>query len=164
MSCPNKVGLIDVITGQSSIEDAVQTTEIENLFVLPCGAAPPNPAELLHTTRFRQIVRDLEGKYDRVIFDSPPLGAVSDALVLGHMVDAVLLILKFGQTRRELLRRSIEQLETVGAPFMGCVLNDIDASNGGYGYSYYYYYRYDGAEDGGDHKKRKKGSADALSG
>jgi capsular exopolysaccharide synthesis family protein len=168
MSCPNKVGLVNVIVDEVGLDEAIQPTEIENLFVLPCGSAPPNPAELLHTARFRQIVRDLEGKFDRVIFDSPPLGAVSDALVLGHMVDAVVLILKFGQTRRELLRRSIEQLETVGAPFMGCVLNDIDASNSGYGYSYYYYYRYDGDSDSAPERKKakkaKSGSPDALAG
>jgi polysaccharide biosynthesis transport protein len=161
MDCNNKVGLVNAITGEMTLDEVIQPTEIENLFVLPSGANTPNPAELLHTARFRQIVRDLADKYDRVIFDSPPLGAVSDALVLGHMVDAVLLILKFGQTRRELLRRSIEQLETVGAPFMGCVLNNIDASSGSY--SYYYYYRYDGGEEGAPPKKRgKKGSPDAL--
>jgi Mrp family chromosome partitioning ATPase len=64
---------------------------------------------------------------------------VADALILSHSADAVLLILKFAQTRREMLKRSVEQLVTVGAPFMGCVLNDVEPDAPGYAYSYYYY-------------------------
>ena len=68
------------------------------------------------------------------------MGAVSDPLILSRMVDGLLLVLMFGKTKRELLRRSIEQLVTVGAPFMGCVLNNIDTSRSNYyGYSYYRY-------------------------
>jgi capsular exopolysaccharide synthesis family protein len=162
MACDNKIGIANVITGESKLEDAIQTSEIENLFVLPAGTIPPNPAELLHATAFREIVRELGQRFDRVIFDSPPLGAVSDALILSHMVDAALLILKFGQTRRELLRRSIEQLETVGAPFMGCVLNHIDASSSAYSYAYYYSYRYDSHEDELDAARRKTRAKDKL--
>jgi Mrp family chromosome partitioning ATPase len=82
-------------------------------------------------------------KYDRVILDSPPLGAVADALILSQLVESVLLVVKFGQTRREMLERAVEQLEGIGAPFKGCVLNEVDTSGSGYGYSYYYRYSYD---------------------
>lgn len=142
----NTAGLADVLLGKSSLNDAIRPTEIENLSVLSCGEIPPNPLELLHTKKFQEVIAELRRSYDRVIFDSPPL-AVSDGLVLSHSVDAVLLILKFGKTRRELLKRSVEQLEAIGAPFMGCVLNDISASTAGYAYSYYYYrYRYEDDE------------------
>lgn len=145
----NEEGLSNVIMGSSTLDQAVRQTSVENLFMMSCGEIPPNPLELLHTERFQQLVKDLRSKYDRVIFDSPPLAAVSDGLVLSHSVDAVLLILKFGQTRRELLKRSIEQMEALGAPFMGCVLNDIDAAAGSaYAYSYYYS-RYKYEEDDG---------------
>jgi capsular exopolysaccharide synthesis family protein len=146
----NNTGLSNVIMGNATIEDVVQDTGIENLSAISCGEIPPNPLELLHTERFEKVVEELRASYDRVIFDSPPLAAVSDGLVLSHSVDAVLLILKFGQTRQELLRRSIEQLEALGSPFMGCVLNDISADAGSaYAYSYYYYrYRYDSDGDG----------------
>jgi len=151
----NKKGISSILTGDMPLAEAVLETEVENLEVLTCGPIPPNPSELLHTTRFQRLLDELDERYDRVIFDSPPLGAVSDGLVLSHSVDAVLLILKFGQTRRETLRRAIEQLVTVGAPFMGCVLNDINASVGGYGYSYYYYrYNYDDRPDGSDDMKK----------
>ncbi|MEM1347470.1 MAG: CpsD/CapB family tyrosine-protein kinase, partial [Myxococcota bacterium] len=150
----NGKGLSSILTDDMPLAEAALETDVENLEVLTCGPIPPNPSELLHTTRFQRLLEELDERYDRVIFDSPPLGAVSDGLVLSHSVDAVLLILKFGQTRRETLRRAIEQLVTVGAPFMGCVLNDIDASTGGYGYSYYYYrYNYDDRADSSDDMK-----------
>lgn len=137
-------GLATLLKRESTLDEAVHHTEVPNLDMISCGPIPPNPSELLHAPSFKDIITQLSERYDRVIFDSPPLGAVSDALVLSHRVDAVILVTKYGQTRRELLRRSIEQLEAVGAPFMGCVLNNIDTSIGAYSYSYYYYrYNYD---------------------
>lgn len=145
------IGISSAIVGKAKALDLVRETDVENLSVLSCGEIPPNPSELLHTDNFHTVVDELAEAYDRVIFDSPPLAAVSDALILSHSVDATLLILKFGQTRRELLKRSIDQLEAIGAPFMGCVLNDITAdASSAYGYNYYYYrYRYD-SDDGPD--------------
>ena len=145
----NEGGLSNLITKTAKLEEVVQKTSVENLFALSCGDIPPNPLELLHTEEFQDIVREMQRGYDRIIFDSPPLAAVSDGLVLSHTVDAVLLILKFGQTRRELLKRSVDQMEALGAPFMGCVLNDISADAGSaYAYPYYYYrYRYEEDEE-----------------
>ena len=153
-------GIANVIAGDIELDDVVRETGVENLSVLTCGDIPPNPSELLHADRFIKLIDELSEKYDRVVFDSPPLGAVSDALIVSHCVDATLLVLKFGHTRRELLRRAVDQLVTVGAPFTGCVLNDIDASGSGYGYSYYYYYRYNYSDDASrDDKKRSKAAS-----
>jgi polysaccharide biosynthesis transport protein len=145
----NNEGLSELIAGSASLEDAVQDVPFDekNLKILTCGAVPPNPSELLHTEAFRRLVRELRDDYDRIIFDSPPLAAVADALILSHVADAVLLILKFGQTRQELLGRSVEQLEAIGAPLVGTVLNDIDDTST-YGYAYYYRYRYDDGDRG----------------
>ena len=154
-------GLSSLITGESSLDEAVQETEVENLSLITCGPIPPNPSELLHTERFQALIEELDERFDRVLFDSPPLGAVSDALVLSHSVEGVLLVTRFGQTRKELLRRSIEQLETVGAPFMGAVLNNIDTSAGAYGYSYYSYYRYN-YDERPDPKRRRAPREDAA--
>jgi capsular exopolysaccharide synthesis family protein len=152
----NTIGLADVLAKQVTVDEAVHETEIENLYVMSAGHIPPNPTELLHTERFGHVLDELREKYDRVIFDSPPIGAVADALILSQTVDAVLLVLKFGQTRKDILKRSIEQLEGIGAPLIGCVLNDIKRE-AGYGYQYYYYHRY-GYDDrpGDDDKKIKK--------
>ena len=139
LSVENTEGLSDILSATHEIDDVLQETNIENLSVISCGTIPPNPSELLHTPRFKALMKELSGRFDRLIVDSPPLGAVSDGLVLSTSADAVLLILKFGKTRRDLLRRSINQLEGIGAPFMGCVLNDISSSAGSYLYSYYNY-------------------------
>lgn len=135
----NNTGLSTVILGEVSINDAVQLTEIDNLSVLSCGEIPPNPSELLHTERFSTMLDELRTRYDRIIFDSPPLGAVSDALVLSQSVDGVLLIMKHAKTHKDLLKRALDQLGGIGAPLMGCVLNDVKPDAAGYGYSYYYY-------------------------
>src|SRR5690606_3309093 len=80
---PNDVGVSSLIVGEGSLERAVKSTEVPGLFVLPCGPIPPNPAELLHAQGFEKLLAELSGKYDRIIFDSPPVNAVADAVVLG---------------------------------------------------------------------------------
>lgn len=157
MGVENMEGFSSLLTGELKLAEAARPTEIENLDLLTCGPIPPNPSELLYTERFRALIEELRGAYDRVIFDSPPLGAVADALVVSHKVDAVVLLVMLGKTRRELLGRAIEQLTTVGAPFMGCVMNNLSAATAGYGYSYYYYrspYEEDAPEEGGDRPAR----------
>ena len=146
----NEVGLSQVISGNLELSEAIHSSPFDDgLDVITCGPIPPNPSELLHTEEFREMVRELRRRYDRVIFDSPPLAAVADALVLSHSVDAMLMILKFGQTRQELFGRSIEQLQAIGAPLFGTVLNDVDES-GSYGYAHYYRYRYEEPAEDGD--------------
>lgn len=150
-------GLSSIILGNEELDNVVQPTRVENLSVLACGQIPPNPSELLHSERFAQLVEEVREKYDRVIFDSPPLGAVSDALVLSHSVDGALLILSFGNTQKEMLRRSVDQLMSIGAPLMGFVLNEIRADASGYAYQYYYRYSYDNRGDADGDKPRMVG-------
>jgi capsular exopolysaccharide synthesis family protein len=140
----NAKGVSEIAIGEATLEETLLPSGIENLWVLPAGDIPPNPTELMHTARFEKLIEELSQKFDRVILDSPPIGAVADALILSRFVDAVLLVVKYGTTRRETFRRSIDQLDAIGAPLMGCVLNDIKKDAAGYGYSYYYYrYNYE---------------------
>lgn len=143
LAVENEVGLSNAIMSEATLDEALQSTLIENLDALTCGTIPPNPSELLHADRFHELIDEIGAKYDRVIFDSPPLGAVADALILSQVVESVLLVMKFGQTRQEMLGRAVEQLEGIGAPFKGCVLNEVSSGAGGYGYSYYYRYSYE---------------------
>lgn len=138
---PNDVGLSSAILQQTRLDEAVQQTVVPNLSVLACGPIPPNPSELLHTARFKQLVQEMEGRFDRVIFDSPPVAAVTDALVLAAEVDGVVLVIKSGRTPRELAVRTRHALDDVNARIFGVVLNDVDLERRGYGY-YYYYQRY----------------------
>lgn len=133
-------GMSTLILGESNIDDVVKATQVPNLWVIPSGPLPPNPAELLHAARFREVMAELRKRYDRIIFDSPPLGAVTDAAVLSTTVDGVVLVAKSARTTRDMLGRTTRQLADVKAKILGCVLNDVDLSRREYGYNYYYYY------------------------
>jgi capsular exopolysaccharide synthesis family protein len=139
-------GLSTAVTQSNEpVGDLIQESVIDNLSVLTAGEVPPNPSELLHSESFETIHEQLQEDFDRVIYDSPPLAAVSDALILSQLVDGALLITQFGSTRRETLRRGLEQLHGIGAPLLGAVINDMAPQGPGYGYdySYYRYYQYD---------------------
>jgi len=155
MGILNSAGVSDVVSGSAQLADAIQSTDVENLFALSAGHIPPNPSELLHTKAFAELLQSLRTQFDRILLDSPPVGAVADAMILSRSVDGVLIILKFGQTRRELLRRSVDQLEAIGAPLMGCILNDVKRNAAGYGYSYYHYrYNYEERPDSDSAKNK----------
>ena len=140
-SLPNQSGLSSLILGEGTLSTLCQATAVENLFVLPCGPVPPNPAELLHTAAFQRLLGEMAGRFDRVIIDSPPIGVVADAVVMGTHVDGTLIVLKAGQTSREVARQAVRQLSDVKAPLFGAVLNDLDLTDQKYG-QYAYYYRY----------------------
>jgi capsular exopolysaccharide synthesis family protein len=141
MGIGNENGVSRVILGESEIEDAVKTTDVPNLWVLPCGPHPPNPAELLQTEKFEALVRRLGEKYDRVIFDSPPVLAVTDAVVLSRVVDGVVLVVRAGRTARDALMRTKRLQRAADPNIAGVVLNDVNLKSPHY-YSYYNYYNY----------------------
>lgn len=135
-------GLTSVLLGASQVTEVIKSTDVIGLDVLTCGPLPPNPAELLHSEGFQKLLRELDGRYDRVVLDSPPIGVVTDAAILAQSVDGTLMVAKASKTTKEAVRRSRRQLLSVNANIIGLVLNDIDLEHGGYGYSYYYYRRY----------------------
>jgi len=134
-------GVSTMILGESTLEESVAPTGIDNLDLLPCGPIPPNPAELLHTEAFQRVVAALAGRYDRVIFDSPPVGVVTDAAILSRIVDGTLIIVKSLHTTRDAARHAVNVLKDIDAPVLGAVLNDLDLHNRRYGRTYYHYYR-----------------------
>jgi len=132
-------GLSNLIVGNASFEEAIASTGVPNLDVLPCGPTPPNPAELLLTQRFQQLIAELRGRYERIILDSPPLLAVADAAVLGRLSDGVIMIAKSHETNRDDVARAGRQLRDVQAPLVGVVINSLDLSSRTYGYAGYAY-------------------------
>jgi capsular exopolysaccharide synthesis family protein len=134
-------GLTNLIMNEVTIDDVVKTTDIPNLYVLPCGPTPPNPAELLLTKRFREILSQLQERFDFILLDSPPLLAVTDAVILARLSDGVVLIAQAGKTITDDARNAASQLRDVDAPILGVILNDMDLSDRRYGY-YYYQYSY----------------------
>ncbi len=141
-------GLSKAVVGEGDVLSMICETGVPNLSLLPCGALPPNPAELIHAERFKRIVGTLLDNYDRVLFDSPPIGAVTDAVILAQLTEGTILVVKAGKTTRDSLAFVARSLKTGGGAvnILGCVLNDLDVTTmGRYGYSYYarygYYYR-----------------------
>ena len=149
----NERGVSNVILGNANWTDVVRSSGVEGLDVITCGPIPPNPAELLHTARFKELLKDLSGHYDRVLFDSPPVAAVTDSLVLGSMMDGVVLVVQAGKTSLMAAQQAKKSLVDVGAKLFGVVLNDVDLEHKQYGYYQYYYYR---SGYGSDSEKKKK--------
>ncbi|MCY1074466.1 GumC family protein [Archangium lansingense] len=143
---PDDVGVSSLVVGEGSLERAIKSTDVPNLFVLPCGPLPPNPAELLHTRAFSELLGKLRERFDCILLDSPPLGPVSDALVLSKQTDGILLVLKAGVTQREQAKRAIRSLRDVKARVIGALLNHVDLKGGRYGAEYGYNYRAYGGE------------------
>ena len=151
-SVPRSPGLTDVIVGEAELEHAVNATDVPNLFVLGSGQFPPNPSELLGSNAMASVIRDAREQFDVVLFDSPPLLAVTDAAVLSTMVDGTILVVRMGSTARQAVRRASGQLQAVHAKVLGAVMNDVDLRKssyyGGYGYAYYAYYGSEAAGNG----------------
>jgi succinoglycan biosynthesis transport protein ExoP len=137
MGVSRQTGLSNLIVGEKDYEEVIKTTEIPNLWVLPCGPLPPNPAELLMSQRFRGVLDELVKRFDRVILDSPPLQLVTDAVVLSKHSDGVIMVVHADKTLREDAKRAARQIRHVGGPIFGTVVNAIDDSR-----STYYYGRY----------------------
>jgi capsular exopolysaccharide synthesis family protein len=153
----NEVGLTNVLLGDVALKDAVQTTEVPGLLVLTCGPVPPNPAELLHTGRFREVLANVREQFDRVVLDSPPVSAVADPLILSSYVDGVVLAIRCLKTTRESVARTRRALMDVNARILGALLNDIDLERRDGYYAYYparYGYVYgDGEKEATTEKK-----------
>jgi capsular exopolysaccharide synthesis family protein len=153
-----KKGLTNLIMGEASLEEVVTPTEAPGVFLIPCGPIPPNPSELLGTARMKEISEQLADVYDLVLFDSPPIVAVTDAVVMSKIVDGVVLIAKAGRTTSELVSKAARQIGDVNGQILGTVLNDFNIRGAGYRY-YYYYYHYrsrEGEEEGGEEKVVRK--------
>jgi capsular exopolysaccharide synthesis family protein len=135
-------GISSVIAGDLQLKDAIHKSEVPNLDILPCGPMPPNPAELLHTEKFHQILAECRSSYDRVILDSPPIGPVTDPAIIGGATDGVVLVLRAGHTTREATLFARRQLGDAGARILGLVINQMDRKGSGYGYGYGYYASY----------------------
>jgi succinoglycan biosynthesis transport protein ExoP len=135
------VGIANVLLNEMTVEQAVQKTEVQNLDVLCCGTLPPNPAELLLSERFRELVGELTRTYERVIFDTPPMGPVTDPAILGTLVDGVVLVTKCERTTKESVKQAIRGLQDANARIFGVILNDVDVTAKRYAGAYYAYYR-----------------------
>jgi polysaccharide biosynthesis transport protein len=136
----NSSGMSTYLSGNSDLSSLIQQSEIPNLFAVPAGRVPPNPAELLGSPRMKQGLGLLDEYFDHIVIDSPPVLSVTDARILGTMVDGVILVIKGGETPKEAVLRTKRLLQEVHAHVIGTLLNNVNVRSA----DYYYYSKYYG--------------------
>ncbi|MCU0611170.1 MAG: polysaccharide biosynthesis tyrosine autokinase, partial [Candidatus Eisenbacteria bacterium] len=144
-------GLTTLLSRQDmTLRDVIRGTEVENLFVIPGGSSAPNPAELLGSPRMEALIAEMMSEFGMVVFDTPPVVAVTDAALLSRKVDGALLVCRWGQTDRHLLMHAADLMRKVGASMIGVLMNNIDVYHryGSYGHYYHYYYYSSDAKTG----------------
>jgi len=128
---PDRPGLTSMILDPSGVDEPpLAATSVEGLSLLPAGPLPPNPADLLSSRRMESLISSLKSRADIVLFDAPPIVAVTDAALLASKLDGVLLVVSAGQTKREHAQRAKELLERINVRLVGAVLTNavVDTS------------------------------------
>ena len=153
------LGLSNVLTGAASLQEAIiPSTIVPELFLLPAGTPPPNPAELLASTNMKNVLEELRKHYDHIVIDSPPTLSVTDAVVMSTAADAVVLVIRSGHTTRPALRRARDILLQVNARVCGVLVNAVNLNSP----DYYYHYEYQGKYGRGYYQEDVSSQADAV--
>jgi polysaccharide biosynthesis transport protein len=141
LGLPNRFGLSKLfVIPQVQLDGVLRQTELPNMFTITSGKTPPNSADLLGSSKFGKIIKQLKSLVDVIVIDSPPILAVTDSSVLAPRIDGVLLVLKPGSTKIATAVQAVDQLRQVGAHLLGVVLNQVNLSRLRYKYQYYYAY------------------------
>lgn len=133
---PNTIGLTNVLTKQVDLQEAVRETDVTNLSVLTCGPIPPNPAELLGSVSMEYLLKEAYKMYDLILFDTPPVLAVTDAQVMANLTDGSIMVVSSGKTDREGAQKAKELLTATKGKLLGVILNNKPQEK----HSHYYYY------------------------
>lgn len=137
----NNAGLSNYLAGDGDLASLIQVA-IPNLYVLPVGPLPPNPAELLGSAKMKNLVEVLSTNFDYLVIDSPPVSSFADSLILSALVEGVIIVVKGGTTAREMAQRTKAHLQSVGAKILGVVINQVKLQPHDYYYYSTYYSRY----------------------
>ena len=139
----NTIGLSHLLTGQATARQAIRRTSVQNLWVMTAGLTPPNPSELLSSERMKTLIANVQnGPFDWVLIDTPPVLAVTDAVIIAPWVAGVVFVIGSEMTQRRLAERAVETLQTSRPHILGAVLNRVDIVRNKYYYSRYYGYKY----------------------
>lgn len=139
LGLPNERGASTLLSGQHTIDDCVYPTEVDNLFVIPAGPIPPNPSELILRDTFTSLLKALKERYDVVILDTPPVGLVTDGMLIVKHVDLRIFVLRASYSKRAFVKRIEQSLKAHHIDRTGLVLNAVNIKEQGYGYGYGYY-------------------------
>jgi tyrosine-protein kinase Etk/Wzc len=143
----------DVMLGEFGIDNILKTPGMDNLHVITAGTRPPNPSEILSSTRFREFLKEAAKDYNFVFIDSPPILPVADASGIATLVDGVFLVYKVGKIGRGVLRRAKSNLENVDAKLVGVILNGVRSDEGPEYYRYHSHYYYGQKSDSDEANK-----------
>ncbi|MBM3297514.1 MAG: polysaccharide biosynthesis tyrosine autokinase, partial [Candidatus Aminicenantes bacterium] len=139
----NTVGLSNILTGRVQPREAIQSTMVDSLKILPCGPIPPNPAELLNSARMRELLEALRSTFSHIVVDTPPMLFVSDAAIMGSLSDLTVIVLRPEKAYRKPFLKMLSELEKAKAHVVGVVFNDVNIRRNTYYADHYrYHYRY----------------------
>lgn len=136
---PKEPGFSNYLTDVVPLQTIIHEAQIPNLSLISCGSLIPNPSELLGSHQMQRFLDEVRRKFDVIVFDSPPLNAATDAVVLGTQVDATVVVLRAGKTKRDLAKSKLDLFNSVPANVLGAILNGTTADMAHPGYSYYHY-------------------------
>ncbi len=154
----------DILMGRFEMEDIMMAPGLDNLHILTSGTIPINPSELLSAPQMSELLRQFREQYDIVLFDTPPVLPVADAVILAAQVDGVILVYQVGKVGRLVLKRAKVHLENAKAKVWGVVLNDVRAEVSGYATYTHYYTHYYAEEGGAEEKPAPSGLRGTLTG
>jgi capsular exopolysaccharide synthesis family protein len=137
------VGITSYLIGKKSLKEVIHDTDFENLYVLPSGPIPPNPGELVNSSKAMEMFNLLKMQFEYIIVDSAPIGVVADIYPLVKKADSVLLLVRHGHTKKNVLSATIAELQDSGIEGFSLLLNDIKSKGGSYRYAYKYKYDYE---------------------
>jgi capsular exopolysaccharide synthesis family protein len=133
-----------VLVGEATLDEVAKPTAVTNLWSIPAGPTPPNPADMLHSARFKKLIEQLAERFDRVVIDSPPTVAVTDSAIISTLVDGTVFVVRAFKTSKHLSTQGLRALRDVDAPIVGAVLNAVNLNRSEYSYYHYYYYKREG--------------------
>jgi polysaccharide biosynthesis transport protein len=144
-------GMSTILVGGCEIAEAITPTKIPNLDIISSGPLPPNPSEIIGSHKMAAVIKELRQEYERIIIDSSPITAVTDAAILSKYADGAIIVIRCGETHLEMIKNGLTQFNSVNAHIFGAILNCVNMGREGYYYYQYHYYYY--GEDG-EKKKR----------
>ncbi|MFC2141371.1 GumC family protein [Acidobacteriota bacterium] len=136
----NVDGLSSYLTGKVKLQDAIKMSAIQNVWIIPCGPIPPNPSELLNSEKMKDLIEEVSAVFDIVIFDTPPVLAAIDTVVLAQLVNSAIMVVRINKTQEKIFIKAVEELKRSRANIIGAVLNEARIDRGAYYYRDYYHY------------------------
>ncbi len=154
----NHAGLSGFLSGNLIFDEAIQKTSIDNIWIIPSGPHPPNPAELLNSKLMKDLLFRVKDRFDTILIDTPPVLAVIDPIIISSLVDCTVFVVQAGKTTRRALARAVDEVRKAKAEIVGVVFNEVKMGRPGRVSPYYHYYQYEYSSSEGESRPERKGA------